>query len=448
MLARLRELFVPPVELDPGLNVVRLVRSGLAIILVGVIGLGGWAALAPLSGAVMAPGFVKVDLNRKVVQHQEGGIVREILVRDGDQVRQGQTLVAIEDVRVDAALDLLQNQLDSERAKSGRLHAERVFAARPAFPADLAARAKETRVGEILEREATVFRARRDSLEGQVAVLRKQIREGEEEARALADQIAAEQRALKFQKEELAANEQLVAQGYVQKTRILGLQRAVAEYESRWGEHRAELSKTRQRAQELELRILSLRNNYAQSATDELKETTGRIFDLEERIRPSRDASARQKIVSPIAGEVVGLKVFTAGAVVGPREILMEIVPREKRLVIEARIRPEDVNYVKVGSEADIRLTAYKQRNTPLVYGTVIYVSGDRLQDTQPGPLAGPYYVVHIDVPEKSLAEAGNLRMQAGMPAEVFVRTDSRTALDYLLAPVTAYFNRAMREPL
>ena len=180
-------------------------------------------------------------------------------------------------------------------------------------------------------------------------MLRRQIRETVEEAGALAEQIAAEERALKLQKDELAANEQLLEQGYVQKTRLLTLQRAVAEYEARHSERRAELSKSRQRASELEFRILSMRNTYVQSATDELKEATSRMFDLEERIRPSRDASERQKITAPIAGEVVGLRIFNAGSVIGPREVLMEIVPQEKRLIVEARIRPEDMNHVRAG---------------------------------------------------------------------------------------------------
>jgi HlyD family type I secretion membrane fusion protein len=425
---------------DPG----RIVRAGLLVIAIGTASLGAWAAFAPLSGAVIAPGFVKVDLNRKVVQHQEGGTVRAIRVRDGDRVQQGQELLVLEDVRIDAQFDLLRTQLDAERAKAARLEAERRYAAKPLFPAELLKRSDE-KVVETLARESGLFKARRDAIESQVALLQRQIVESREEAAALAMQLAAEERALKLQKEELAANERLLAQGYVQKTRLLTLQRAVAEYEARHGERRAELSKARQRASELELRILSMRNAYAQSAADELKETTARIFDLEDRIRPSRDAAERQKISAPIAGEVVGLRVFGSGAVIGPREVLMEIVPEDKRLIVEARIRPEDINHVRSGSPADIRLTAYKQRTTPLVQGSVAYVSGDRLVDVQTG---APYYVVQINVPPQALADAGNLRLQAGMPAEVFIRTDERSALDYVLAPVTDYFRRGMREPL
>jgi HlyD family type I secretion membrane fusion protein len=421
-----------------------LARAGVLVIVAGVVAFAAWAYVAPLSGAVIAPGFVKVDLNRKVVQHQEGGIVRAIRVRDGERVDQGQELVVLDDVRIDAQLDLLRTQLDAERAKAARLEAEWALAARPSFPQDFLKRKNELKVAELIARETALFRARREALDTQIAVLRRQIRETVEEAEALGEQIGAEDRALKLQKEELAANERLLSQGYVQKTRLLTLQRAVAEYEARHSERRAELSKSRQRASELEFRILAMRNTYVQTATDELKETTSRLFDLEERIRPSRDASERQKIAAPIAGEVVGLRVFNAGSVIGPREVLMEIVPQEKRLIVEARIRPEDINYVRSGSDADIRLTAYQSRTTPLVSGAVTYVSGDRHVDPQSG---APYYIVHIDVPEKALA-ASNLRLQAGMPAEVFIRTDNRSALDYLLAPVTSYLRRAMREPV
>jgi len=429
----------------PGTELTRLARAGFAVLALGVLIMVAWVVLAPLSGAIIAPAFVKVDMNRKVVQHQEGGIVKQILVRDGEKVQQGQTLMVIDDVRLDATLDLLRTQHDGERAKAARLEAERVFLPAVTFPQELAARNGEPKVAELLQRETALFRARREALDSQIAVLRKQIRQTEDEAQALAGQIAAEARALKSQKEELALNEKLFKQNYVQKTRLMTLERAVAEYEARWEEHRAELAKTRQRSSELELRVLAQRNAYVQSATDELKEISTRLFDLEERLRPSKDAADRQRIAAPIAGVVVGQRVFAAGAVVGPREVLMEIVPEDKTLVVEARIRPEDINHVHKGSDAEVRLTAYKQRTTPLVAGNVNYVSADRMLDTQTG---APYYVVHVDVPARALEEAGNLRMQAGMPAEVYIRTDSRSAFDYLFAPVTVYLRRGMREPL
>jgi len=422
----------------------RIARAGGLVMVLGILVMGGWLVAAPLSGAVIAAGFVKVDMNRKVVQHQEGGIVKQILVRDGERVKSGQILVVIEDVKLDATLDLLRTQHDGERAKAARLEAERAILPEVKFPADLSARSGE-KVVEFLQRERTLFRARREALDTQVALLKKQIQQTTVEARALSDQIAAEERALKLQKDELKLNEGLAAKGFVPQTRMMQLERGVAEYEARWGEHRAELAKTQQRASELELRVLAQRNAYVQSAADELKEASTRIFDLEERLRPSKDASERQRIPSPISGEVVGLRVFSQGAVVGPREVLMEIVPEDKTLIVEARIRPEDINHVRAGSEAEVRLTAYQQRTTPLVAGKVLYVSADRMVEQQSG---AAYYIAHIDVTASALSDAGNLKMQAGMPAEVYIRTDSRTALDYLLAPVTAYLRRGMREPL
>ena len=420
----------------------RLVGSGLVIITAGVLALGGWTSLAPLSGAIVAPAFVKVDLNRKVVQHAEGGIVREIHVRDGDRVKQGQVLVVLDDVKVDANLELLSIQLLAERAKGARLEAEAAYTPKLSFPADIVQREREPRVAEVVERERALFQSRRSSVESQVAALRSQIRETQTETAALLEQIAAEDRAIGLQKEELRANEELLKQNFVQKTRVLTLQRAVAEYEVKHGEHRADLARSRQKTSELELRIITAQNTYKQTAVDELKDATAHIFDLEERLRPSRDAAQRQQVLAPIGGEIVGLKVFTAGAVVGPRDVLMEILPAEKTLIVEARIRPEDINHVHVGDDAEVRLTAYKQRTTPLVAGRVAYVSGDRLTDAE---AKSAYYVAHVAVSPASL---GELRMQAGMPAEVYVRTDSRTVLDYLLAPVTAYLRRAMREPV
>ena len=447
MIAKLKAWFIPPLDLDAGHDMRRAIRAGLAVILFGIVGLGGWAAFAPLSGAIIAQGFVKVDMNRKVVQHQEGGIVKQVRVRDGERVSRGQPLIVLEDVRVDATFDLLRQQLESERAKSARLESERTLAPRVIFPAELEARRSNPRTAEVLDRENALFRARREALDSQIAVLRKQIAESALEVKALIDQIAAEDRAIVLQKEELAVNEKLVRENFIQRTRMLALERTLAEYESRHGEHRAELSKTRQRASEVELRILSMRNAYVQAATDEHKESSTKIFDLEERLRPSKDAADRQVITAPIAGEVVGLKVFSSGAVVGPRDVLLEVVPDEKTLIIEARIRPEDINHVRAGILADVRLTAYKQRTTPMVEGKVTYVSGDRLVESAGGQSMA-YYSVHIELPMAALKAAGDQHLQAGMPAEVYIRTDQRTAFDYLLAPVTAYFRRGMREPL
>jgi HlyD family type I secretion membrane fusion protein len=422
----------------------RLIRVGLAVIAALALGIGIWMVITPLSGAAIAPGAIKVDMNRKTLQHQEGGIVKEILVRDGSHVEAGQTLLVINDVRVDANYDLLITQLDSEMAKASRLSAEGTLDGSVSYATELLSRAGDSRVKELMRRENAVFTTRRQMLDGQIKLLKEQIQEARQEAAALGEQVEAEKRALQWQQEELRANQKLAEQGFMSKTRLLTLQRGVADYEARLGEHRAALAQARQRSGDFELRISSLRNNYMKEAADELKDATARTYDLRERLRPSLDASQRQNVIAPVSGEVVDLRVTSAGAVVGPREPLLDIVPANPELIVEARVRPEDITYVKIGGDADVRLSAFKQRTTPTVTGKVTYVSADSLSDNKTG---ATYYLTHVKLSPESLKEAGDLKLQAGMPAEVFVRTPARTPLEYLLDPLTGFLQRSFREP-
>jgi len=422
----------------------RLIRVGLAVIAALVLAIGIWMVITPLSGAAIAPGAVKVDMNRKTLQHQEGGIIKEILVRDGSHVEAGQILLVINDVRVDANYDLLITQLDSEMAKASRLFAESTLGGSVAYARELLSRDQESRVKELMQREYAVFATRRQMLDTQIRLLKEQIEEARREAAGLDEQVAAEKRAIQWQQEELRANQQLAEQGFITNIRLLALQRGVADYEARVGEHRAALAQARQRAGDFELRIASLRNSYMKEAADELKEATAKTYDLRERLRPSLDAAQRQKVVAPVSGEVVDLRITTVGAVVGPREPLLDIVPVNPELIIEARVRPEDITYVKIGGEADVRLSAFKQRITPTVTGKVIYVSADSLTDNKTG---ATYYLTHVKLTPESLKEAGDLKLQAGMPAEVFVKTPVRTPLQYLLDPLTGFLQRSFREP-
>ena len=422
----------------------RLIRVGLAVIAALVLAIGIWMVITPLSGAAIAPGAVKVDMNRKTLQHQEGGIIKEILVRDGSHVEAGQILLVINDVRVDANYDLLITQLDSEMAKASRLFAESTLGGSVAYARELLSRDQESRVKELMQREYAVFATRRQMLDTQIRLLKEQIEEARREAAGLDEQVAAEKRAIQWQQEELRANQQLAEQGFITNIRLLALQRGVADYEARVGEHRAALAQARQRSGDFELRIASLRNSYMKEAADELKEATAKTYDLRERLRPSLDAAQRQKVVAPVSGEVVDLRITTVGAVVGPREPLLDIVPVNPELIIEARVRPEDITYVKIGGEADVRLSAFKQRITPTVTGKVIYVSADSLTDNKTG---ATYYLTHVKLTPESLKEAGDLKLQAGMPAEVFVKTPVRTPLQYLLDPLTGFLQRSFREP-
>jgi HlyD family type I secretion membrane fusion protein len=436
---------IPAADADDAESPRRLIRAGLGGIVVLVLAVILWSALAPVSGAVIAPGAVKVDMNRKTVQHQEGGIVGEILVRDGSRVKVGETLIVLKDMRVEAGIEMVQTQLDGEIAKAARLTAEQVWAANVTFPTELLKRESDVRVEELLRRETMLFRARRDAYNTQLKLLRAQIQDIQAEIRAREQQIKADRAAVKFTREELESNQGLLKDGFISKVRILTLERSLADVEARLGEHEADLAAARGRVSELQLRAENLRTSMMQEAAAEMQKTTVQILDLRERLRPFQDAADRQRIAAPIAGEFVGIKFTTVGAVIGPRDPILDVVPDNIELIIEGRIRPEDINYVIVGAEADVRLTSFRQRITPTVTGSVIYVSADRIEDKGERLV---YYTVHVRVTPEALAKAGDLKLQAGMPAELYIKTGARTALLYVLDPITGFLQRSLREPL
>lgn len=398
-----------------------------------------WCAAAPLSGAVVAAGQLKVELNRKTVQHQEGGIVREILVRNGQKVHAGQPLVVIGDVRTDAELSMLQEQLGAERLRNARAAAEASLQTK--FIADVDS--SDPHALEALTRENALFAARRRTLDEQVSSLAMQVREAQAQADALQTQVDATGQAAKLASAELELNEKLVKDGYIQRVRLLQLQRAEAEYRSQLGENRADLAMTRQRIGELQARIAQTRNQYQQQATDELKLSSAKIRELEERVRPSQDQAERQYVRSPVDGEVMDLRVAAVGEAIGPREPIADIVPAAEKLVVEAQIRPLDINNVRVDQAAEVRLSSFDSRTTPLLPGKVVFVSADRIANQE----GSSWYVANVEVDATVLKAHPEIRLQPGMPAELFVTTTPRSLFAYLVKPLNAFSSRAMREP-
>lgn len=421
-----------------------LIRLGRWVVLGAVVPILAWMAFAPLSSAVVAPGFVKVDLNRRPVQHAEGGPVREVLVRDGQRVRAGQPLLVLGDVAVDADRNRLNYRVLIERAAQARLEAERELRASIAFPPDVtAAVAADPRIAEQVAKERSLFQARREALVSQVALLRTQRQKVEQEILAFRAQITQAVESLQFQKEELETSRRMAREGFVSQTRVAQLNSGVSDYGVKLEERRSELARAEQRIVDTDLRIKSLESEYRQQASDQLKVTTGRLSELEQEQRKSTDAYARQTLFAPVAGTVIDLRYGSAGSIVAPRETIAEIVPDESKLVTEARIRPEDVNRVHVGQPADVRITAFKYSTTDVVRGEVTYVSADRLVDRATNE---PYYQVHVVVGADALKKLGDLKLQAGMPAEVYVVGEERTPLQYLVEPVTQVLRKAGRE--
>ncbi|MEJ7931752.1 HlyD family type I secretion periplasmic adaptor subunit [Ramlibacter sp. AN1015] len=422
----------------------RLLRSGLLLLGLGLVPAGAWLAYAPLDAAVVAQAYVKVDLDRRPVQHAEGGTVREVKVRDGQRVAQGEPLIVLGDVAVDADVQRLSHRQLAERAGVVRLEAEQAGAAALAFPPELLRAAKaDARLAEQLDKERSLFSARRESLHQQVTLLRAQRGKIAQEIVALRAQIAQAEASLGHQRFELDRNRQLLKEGFIADTRIAQLEASVADYRVKLEERRSELARADQRVSDTELRIASLASEYRQQASDQLKVAVLRLSEIDQELRKPADASRRQVITAPAAGEVMNLRYTSPGSVISPREPVADIVPADPRLVVEAQIRPEDVRRVHQGQTANIRFSAFHALTTPMVQGTVLYVSADRLlqRETQQ-----PYYVVHIEAEANSLAKAGRLSLQAGMPAEVFIAGEARTALEYLLEPITLVLHRAGRE--
>ena len=422
----------------------RLMRWGVAVLLLGLLPVAAWTVLAPLSSAVVAPAYVKVDLNRRPVQHAEGGLVREVLVRDGQHVKQGEPLLVLGDVSVDADVNRLGYRVKAERASLARLEAEQGSARAVTFPPDVVdATRADPRLAELVAKERALFDARREALVGQVALLRSQREKVQQEMVALRAQIEQAGESMKFQRAELETNRSLLKDGFISATRIAQLEGTVADYGVKIEERRSELARAEQRIVDADLRIRALEGDYRQQASDQLKVTAARLSEIEQELRKSTDASSRQVIVAPATGEVIDLKYSSPGSLVPPRETIADIVPADPRLLTEARIRTEDINRIQRGQPAEIRFSAFKYRTTKLVRGKVIYISADRLVDRATN---APYYSVLIEADAASLAAAGDLKLQAGMPAEVYIDGEQRTPLEYLIEPVTQVLRRAARE--
>ena len=422
----------------------RLARWAAVVLLAGVVPVGAWLAFAPLSAAVVATSFVKVDLDRRVVQHAEGGTVREVKVRDGQHVEKGEPLLVLGDVSVDADLNRLNYRVAVELASLARLEAEQMSAASVHFPAEVIEAARsDPRLAEQIVKERALFSARRDALVGQSVLLRAQQAKVVQEAAALRTQIAQATESLKHQTAELETNRRLLNDGFISATRISQLEATVADYGVKLEEKRADLSRAEQRLVDADLRIKSLEGDYRQQASDQLKVSAAKLAEIQQEQRKTVDASSRQVIVAPVAGDVINLKFTTPGAVVSPREPILDIVPINPRLVVEAHIRTEDVSRVQQGQSADIRFTAFKYRTTRMVEGKVFYVAADRTVDRVTNQA---YYVALVEADPASLAKAGEVKLQAGMPAEVYINGEERTPLQYLVEPVTQVLRHAGRE--
>ena len=427
----------------PSDSIRRVASVGWLIIALFFGGFGTWAATAPLHGAVVASGVLKVEGNRKSVQHLDGGIVKELRIKEGDRVAVGDTLIVLDDTQARAEFDVLTQQYLVLRATEARLLAELAHDARLVMPGELAARRDDPYVKGIWSGQVSQFDSRRAAIEGQRSVIREkanqlksQIVGAEAQVKSFTDQISSI-------RAEIASIGPLVEKGLLPRPRLLQLERSAFGLERQIADAKAGIAKFKQAIAEQELQIAQLDNDQMAEVTKELRDTQAKLLEVIPKAMNAKAVLGRMEIRSPYAGRVVALNVFSVGGVILRGDKILDIVPDQDNLMVEAQVAVEDISDVHPDMRAEVHLTAYKQRITPIVHGDVVQVSADRLTDPKTG---NPYYVALIRLDAAELAALPNIRLYPGMPATVMIPTTERTAFDYLVGPLTTSFSHAFRQ--
>jgi membrane fusion protein, type I secretion system len=421
----------------------RVVRVGVSIILVFVVGGLLWAIFAPLESALMAPGVLVVETHRKTIQHLEGGIVKDILVKEGQLVKPGQTLIRLDDTQARVQLALLQDEADGLQADEAQLIAQRDGDDHLTFPPELLARKDDPKVAEDIRGAEKTFATKTDSLKEQIGILQQR----KSENGKVVSGLRAEQQALETQialiQQESRNVQQMVDKGLEPLPRLLALQRQEADLTGQRGQLLEKISQVDLNNGETDIQIVNLKSQALDDALKELRDVQSKRYDLSDRIQAARDVLNRTNLSTPVGGKVVDLSIHTKGAVIKPGETVMEIVPEKDELDLEAHIRPEDAEYVYVGQPAKVTLTSYLQRRLPQLSGTVTGVSADRLTDQRTGQ---PYFTAIVSVDRSALKPFPDVRLIPGMPAQVAIQTGTRTALDYFIEPIRDVIRNGMKE--
>src|ERR1700739_2127866 len=393
---------------------------GNFLVLCFVLGLGTWSSFAPLESAAIASGVVEPESSRKTIQHLEGGIVRNILVSDGDVVHSGQTLITLDDTRARAEVESLRAQLWDAMAREARLLAEQQERDRVAFPPALQAIAEQNSVvAALLSAQRDIYQTRHEVFESQLAIITQKKSESMEEIQGLKAQAAAAAQRSAIVGEELSMVADLVEKGLERRPRLLNLQREMADIEGRRGEIAAQISRAEQVANESNATRYKLESDRQNDIAQSLREAQNQKFQLREKLLCAEDQLSRTEVKSPEDGVVTELRIHTPGGVIGAGAPLLDLVPRQDRLIVTARLRPEDIDVVYPGLKAEVHLLPYNQRRVPRLKGTVMQVSADRLVDKRTDE---PYYATKIRVEDPRIAER-HIKIIPGMPAQVFITT-------------------------
>lgn len=417
-------------------------RIGLLLVAVFVFGFAIWAAIIPLAGGAVAPGIISPDGSRKTVQHLEGGIIGKLHVRDGDIVQAGQALLVLEGIQPRANYDLLLNQHRTLFVTRLRLEAEKAGADGLDFPESL--QSGDAQLRSIMDAQLQLFNARRDSHRARGKVLRQRIEQTREQIKGFEAQVASATKQLEYIAEEVVGKKHLKEKGLLPKPELLRLQRAEAEIAGKRGEYAAAIARAQQQISESELQLLTLDAERTDQIATHYDQVRNELASVEEKLVASKDVLNRTVITAPVSGAVVNLRFKTLSGVVQGGEPILDIVPSEDVLLIDARISPVDIDIVKAGLPAEVRLTAFSGRSAPRVEGIVRTVSADRLVDEHSRQ---PYYLARIEIDRESVKQVPQrIKLIAGMPADVLIVTGERTLAQYMFEQITDALWRSFRE--
>jgi HlyD family type I secretion membrane fusion protein len=420
------------------------IRIGYIVIAVFFAVILLWAAFSPLTSAVSAPGVIKVENNRKTIKHLEPGIIRQILVHDGDQVKAGQLLFVFDDSQPKAQVSEMQNAYDSAEAERARFEAEASGKSAIAFPPDLLSRRSDPLVAATLASQQGLFDARLDLLRSQQQIGQQREKELGEQINGLRAQVASTDAQLRLNKEELGGVQSLYASGYAPKSRLLALQRSAASLGGDRGDQTASIARVQQSIGETRMQTLQAEQTRISEAATGLQQADSKLSDLGPRLAAAKDLLSHTRVYAPVSGTVLNLTQFTEGGVAGANEPLMDIVPTNQPLVIEAQIQPKDAHAVQPGQKANITLTAYNTRTTPRIKATVLTVSADATVEPHTGK---PFFQVDLKIPPEELKKLpADVKIYPGMPVATSIVNGQKTILSYIVSPFTDMLHASMHE--
>jgi len=428
----------------PSADWARIVRFGYIAVIVGLGAFVAWAATARLDGAAVAPGVVAVESNRKTIQHLEGGIIREILVRDGDVVSAGQVLLRLDPTRVDATGDLYRNQLAAMLAQETRLLAERDGAPSLSFPPAVLQRATDLAVAAAMSDQKRLFDTRREVLQRNLNVAESQIEQIRRETDQNVSDLETARKTLDNIQRELEPMRQLLQQKLVSVSRVMPLEREKLRLEGVIANSELQAQKLRERLIEAELKRNQVLADYRQDVSTQLLDVRRQLNDVRQQLIVAEDAQRRFELKAPIAGAVQQMRIFTVGGVIKPGDPVLDIVPVNDVLVIQAKLSPLDIDRVGPGLGAEIRFPSFRYFGADVIRGTLRSVSRDRLLEDTTN--RDPYFAAEVTVDRSSIPREFADRLSAGIPADVIIPTEGRTVMVYLLDPIFERFNKSMRE--